>query len=267
MNHSNLKGLLQDCPEDHVNNYISYLEKLQTEKKKEGNNWNLKNPWMKNKSDEYLAVIFKNVALDGLVFDGIDITLQSTGVSYSYQAFKNKMFNAYPESIIDVSLVHANDTFKFSKESGHVKYTHNISDPFSNDEKTVTGAYCVIKNKRGEFLTLLSKADIDKHRKVAKTDFIWKKWFLEMALKTIIKKACKQHFKDIYQNIETIDNENYDLDQPLSIELDTKAEIEAIKTVEGLTKYYQENKNLQKNKEDFVKMLAARKEALSDEDL
>jgi hypothetical protein len=224
MTPANLKNLLAGCNEDHANSYIEYLIKLQSEKKKDGQNYVTKNPWMKHKTDEYLATIFKKVALDGLVFDGEDITLQNTGVSYSYQAFKNKMFNAYPESIVDVSLVHNGDNFQFSKNSGHVKYTHEISNPFGTTERDLVGAYCVIKNKRGEFLTLLSKQDIDKHRRVAKTDFIWANWFNEMALKTIIKKACKQHFKDIFSNIETIDNENYDLDNLVSAEEQEKIE-------------------------------------------
>jgi hypothetical protein len=38
-------------------------------------------------------------------------------------------------------------------------------------------------------------------------------WFTEMCLKTVIKKACKLHFGDIYTWIEEIDNENYDLDK------------------------------------------------------
>jgi hypothetical protein len=29
-------------------------------------------------------------------------------------------------------------------------------------------------------------------------------------MKTVVKKACKIHFGDIYTNIEEMDNENYD---------------------------------------------------------
>jgi hypothetical protein len=168
---------------------------------------------MKQRKDDFLVRIFKAVADDGLVFDGDDITLQSNGVSYNYQAFNNKMLLAYPETVLDVSLVYESDTFQFSKQSGKVQYTHNIGSPFERDDSAIIGAYCVIKNHRGEFLTLLSKKDIDKHRKVAKTDYIWKSWFAEMAMKTIMKKACKQHFKDVFKTIETMDNENYDLDK------------------------------------------------------
>jgi len=256
---------LKEFDQNQVSIYIAYLVRLETEKKKEGQNLVVKNPWMKHKSDTDLMRFFKMVAMDGLIFDGIEITLQKTGISYSYQAFKNKMFLAYPESVIDVSLVYDSDEFNFSKVSGHVEYTHKIGNPFSQDIKGMTGAYCVIKNKRGEFLTLLSATDIEKHRKVAKTDYIWQKWPKEMALKTIIKKACKSHFKDIYQNIETIDNENYDIDQSFDIEIEHKAAIENIKTVEELEKFWKKNLSKSDSKKDFNKLVSSRKEELTKE--
>jgi hypothetical protein len=210
MDPAKIKEGLKKYPENQVTNYIAYLNRLSSEKSKQGG---FKNAWMNQRTDDFLIRIFKVVADDGLVFDGDDITLQSTGVSYNYQAYKNKMLLAYPESVIDVSLVYKDDTFQFQKQSGKVQYTHTIGNPFSRDEQAIIGAYCVIKNLRGEFLTLLSKKDIDKHKKVAKTSFIWDHWYAEMALKTIMKKACKQHFKDVFSNIEAMDNENYDLEK------------------------------------------------------
>jgi len=162
------------------------------------------------------------------------------------------MFLAYPESTIDLSLVYEGDTFSVSKESGSVMYQHNISNPFNQEEKTIIGGYCVIRNKRGEFLTLLSKDDIDKHRKVAKTDYIWRQWFTEMALKTIVKKACKFHFSDIYENIETIDNDNYNLDNPIELDLKLKQEIDDIQTDQELTEYYQKNKGKGKSFDEYI---------------
>lgn len=210
MNPEKIKEGLKKYPENQVTNYIAHLNRLSSEKNKQGG---FKNPWMNQRTDDFLIRIFKVVADDGLVFDGDDITLQSTGVSYNYQAYKNKMLLAYPESVIDVSLVYQDDTFQFQKQSGKVKYTHDIGNPFTRDEKAIVGAYCVIKNHRGEFLTLLSKKDIDKHKKVAKTSYIWDHWYAEMALKTVMKKACKQHFKDVFSTVEAMDNQNYDLER------------------------------------------------------
>ena len=213
MDIQNIKKLIggEDCPQ--INNYLAYLAETKNKKKKQNGQYVIANPWMDKRTDEYLARIYKAVVADSLIFDGIDVSLQSTGVSYSYQAFKNRMIHVYPESIIDVSLVYKNDDFQFKKSSGKVTYHHGITSPFTQKDDEIIGGYCVIKNKRGEFLTTLTRPDIDKHRKVAKTDYIWKAWFVEMAMKTIIKKACKTHFKDSFTTIENLDNDNYDLEK------------------------------------------------------
>jgi hypothetical protein len=250
--------LLKDLEQkEAVENFASYCLRLSVEKNKDGT---VKNPWMQYKKSDDLANLFKRVLADGLIFDGKHITLQSTGVSYDYVAYKNKMILAYPESKIDMSVVNDGDAFDFSKEDGKVTYHHKIQDPFQQlSEAVIIGAYCIIKNNRGEFLTLINKEEIDKHRKVAKTDFIWKAWFKEMVLKTVIKKACKQHFDDVYTKIEELDNENYSLENPLELDLIYKQEIDEIDTIEQLTEYYNANKGKGK---DFDKYVVLRKSQL-----
>ena len=189
-----------------VDRFASYCVRL----KKEMKNGNPKNPFMQRKQVEDLVGLFKRVAHEGLEFDGVHVTLQSTGISYDYVAFKNKMLITYPESMIDIQIIYKGDTFAFEKENGQVKYSHAIANPFTSTDADVDGAYCVIKNKRGEFLTTLSLADILKHKKAAKTQYIWDAWFKEMVMKTIVKKACKYHFQDLFTGIEEMDNENYD---------------------------------------------------------
>ena len=247
MNKKKIIDLLKDHNEEEVANFASYIVRLKLETDKTGKR---KNYWIQNKTEEQMAELYKRVANDGLVFDGVHITLQSTGISYDYIAYKNKMFLAYPESTIDVSLVHDGDDFMFRKVNGQVEYTHNISSPFNKGE--LVGAYCIIKNKRGEFITLLNKDDIDKHRKVAKTDYIWRQWFDEMALKTVIKKACKQHFSDIFQEIEKKDNENFNLENPLDLDLKVKQEIDAIDNLKDLQEYYKKNKGKGKEIEKYI---------------
>ena len=257
MTKESIIALLSEYPQEQVEKFAAYCIRILNEKDKSGVS---KNPWMKSKTAESMADLYKRVAKDGLVFDGEHVTLQSTGISYDYIAYKNKMLLAYPESSVDVSLVFAGDTFSVSKDSGAVGYEHIIKDPFNQKPESVIGGYCVIKNKRGEFLTLLGKDDLEKHRKVAKTDYIWKAWPKEMALKTVIKKACKQHFADIYENIEQQDNENYDLDIPLDIELKYKQEIDAISNLADLAAYYKANSG--KGKE-FDKYVGIRKKQLT----
>lgn len=258
MNKDGIVKLLPDYPAEHVENFAAYCIRLLTAKKKDGS---LQNPWMAQRTDEQMATLFKRVSKDGLVFDGTHITLQSTGISYDYIAYKNRMFLSYPESTVDVGLVYEGDDFKVTKESGSIMYHHNVSNPFNQGEKNLVGGYCIIRNKRGEFMTLLSKEDIDKHRKVAKQDYIWKEWFTEMATKTVIKKACKLHFSDIYQNIEQMDNENYELDNPLDLDIKTKQEIDAIQDIEDLKDYYLKNKGRGK---EFGKYVTIRKQQINE---
>lgn len=240
----NIQNIKKALAEDNfllarVEVYVNHLLYLQAAKNKDGT---LKNPWMKYKKDDELITYFKKVAIDGLDFDGVHITLTSVGISYDYIAYKNKMYLVYPETTFDLSLVYKDDSFKFQKNSGKVIYQHEINNPFNQDEKNIIGAYAVIINKRGQFLTLLSKENIDKCRKIARTDYIWSSWYHPMALKTITKTACKQHFQDIYQNIDTLDNENVDLDLPLNVDIEDKAKIEVIETIEKLKEYYNKHK-------------------------
>jgi len=240
MNTKIIKAGLAEYDQIKVDSYVDYLVKIESAKNKDGS---LRNPWFKYKTDEELISNYKKVALDGLSIDGEHVTLQSQGIVYDYMAYKMKMLLVYPETLFDFGLVYKDDTFKFQKQSGKIIYQHEINNPFNQDEKDIIGAYVVISNKRGQFLTLLSKENIEKCRKVARTDTIWKAWYSEMSIKTAIKKAVKVHFADIYSNIETLDNENSDLELPLDVDIEDKGNIEQIKTLDELKKYYNKNKS------------------------
>ena len=140
MDRQNIKTELKDHDQSKVDAYIDYLEKILKAKDKDEK---LKNPWMKYKKDEELISHFKKVAEDGLVFDGVHITLQSTGVSYDYIAYKNKMLLIYPETLFDIALVYKDDKFKFEKQSGKVIYQHEMSNPFDQSEERIEGGYCI----------------------------------------------------------------------------------------------------------------------------
>lgn len=222
--------ILDELPNENqidVDKFASYCQRIRMEVDKRGQ---LRYPFMQRKSATELAGLFRRVKSEGLVFDGKHITLQSTGVTYDYVAYKNKMLLAYPNSKIDIGVVNKGDIFKFKKENGEISYTHDIADPFA-EKLEITGAYCIIKNDRGEFLTTLNRDELEKHRKSAKTDSIWSAWFKEMVLKTVIKKACKYHFDDIFENINEMDNESYDPDQ---VVLSVQDEYKIDKTIDKI---------------------------------
>ena len=57
-----------------------------------------------------------------------------------------------------------------------------------------------------------------------------------MCRKTIVKKACSAHFRDIFQNIENMDNEQYDLDKVVIADSKENEELERLyEELEGIT--------------------------------
>ena len=214
-----------------VNEFASYCLKGQIDTKR---------PWFKNLDPQQFADLFMKVKAEGLIFDGKHITFQSRGISYDYVAYKNKMLLVYPESKIDMAVVLEGDIFNIEKKDGKVIYSHKIKDAFADPtEASITGAYCVIKNKRGEFETVLSKAEIIKHRNSAKTKFIWNAWYKEMVLKTVIKKAVKYHFDDTFVEMDEEDNKN--IDPANALKNDTSDDVKKInnsKTLDELKKIF-----------------------------
>jgi len=236
--------LLKDENYEEAERFAAYCIRLLIEKK----DGKLKNPWMQTKKAKDLAQLFKRVKGEGLVFDGKHITLQNTGISYDYVAYKNKMLLVYPESVLDHGIVMEGDEFTTGNESGKVVYKHVIKDPFANlTDQNFKGAFFFVRNKRGEHLTILTKEEIAKHRRAAKTDMMWKAWFKEMVLKTVIKKGVKYHYDDIFTGIEQEDNKQYDLEKVIQIEEDPAADarrdevlntLAAFKELAPLQEYY-----------------------------
>lgn len=68
------------------------------------------------------------------------------------------------------------------------------------------------------------------------------KWFVEMVRKTLIKKACKQHFEDIFTAIEEDDNTQYDPNVTTMEERSEIDEINAIENLDDLRKYWKDHR-------------------------
>lgn len=260
MNYQELKALLSEYDPNKVNVYLSYLKELETSK---GRDKQPKNKWFPFFKPSQAAALYKKVAIDNLYIDGDTITLVNKGrvmINYNYHAYKNKLLNIYPETMFDVQNVYNNDSFSFKKDSGKVKYTHDFGNPFDPKRKII-GCYCVIKNNRGEFIETLDMEDIKKMRNVAMTQTIWNAWESEMILKSVIKRACKRHFKDIVVNIEVLDNENYDLEKA-DLDFNIQDVIEKCETLEDLSNVYQRYKGKVKNEPEFLTILGEKKKEI-----
>lgn len=162
----------------------------------------------------------------GFALDGVNYTITGNKMYMpTYKAFKNKLYMVYPESVIDLQIIREGDTYSFAKESGSIIYSHQLADPFEAKEREIIGAYCVIKNSRGEFLETLNSTDYKKMRDSSKTPRTWDKWPSEFYLKSVIKRACKRHFNDVTKALEEKDNEAVGLADVVKASPDKKAAI------------------------------------------
>lgn len=59
-------------------------------------------------------------------------------------------------------------------------------------DSSIIGGYCIATNGSERVLEFMSKEEIDFVKNEASTDMIWKKWYGEMAKKTIIKRIIKR---------------------------------------------------------------------------
>jgi len=259
MNYDKITKELSDYDKINVGIYVGYLKFLEGEKK----DGEMKNKWFAFQKEDQLIDIYKKVAADRIFIDGETITIGFRGkllITYNYQAYKNLLLNIYPETIFDMQVVNKGDNFSFNKENGKIIYSHKINDPFALN-KEIIGTYCIIKNSRGEFLETLNMQDIEKMKAVATTKNIWNDWQSEMVLKSVIKRACKRHFRDIVVNVEKIDNETNDLDR-VNVEDLIQDRIEKAATFDDLTKIYKDENGNVKDKVNFMRLLGERKTAL-----
>ena len=121
-----------------------------------------------------------------------DLTFQE---GYRGKEIKTKKYSYYPVKNIAYELVYSNDKFRPIKRGcGQLNdtYTFEIVNPF--DRGTLVGgfAYVEFDDPQRNILSIMSKADIEKRKNVAKSKDFWEKWFDEMALKTVVNAACKK---------------------------------------------------------------------------
>ena len=258
MDYKKISAALVDYDQKRVMVFTSYLKELETAKDK---NKAIKNTWFAYLTAEQAIELYVKVSMDNLFIDGVTITLGSKGgkiiCTYNYQAYKNKLLNVYPESMFDIQVVRQGDTYNFEKINGKVLYNHNINNPFATD-KDVIGVYCIIKNIRGEFIETLDLKELQKMRNVAMTQNIWNEWFSEMCLKSIIKRACKRNFNDLVQNIDSLDNEQYELEN-VSVDSDYQAKIQIATTENELNNIYKSAPKHLRDDQDFVRLCAEKK--------
>lgn len=226
------KLLEKDFPEKDVKRFLAYVDNaIREEKTKDAD----KRSVTKNNTDALYSLAVKYFNM-GVTIDGVNAVVSGYNmVMVTYHGYKNAVLRVYPEAEVDIQLVREGDTFKFAKESGSVVYSHQIADPFEQQEKPIIGAYVVFKTKRGEFLETLNKTDFDKMKNASKMKYLWESWASEFWLKSVIKRACKRHFYDVVAEIDKDDNEQYGIEEKVKASDNKKADIIAKAKANGNT--------------------------------
>lgn len=142
-----------------------------------------------------------------------------------YRGFIYAIKRAYPDANIVVNLVKESDIFTIKKDGDIEEYTHTIKAPFAGQDKIV-GGYCYISfNINGRKIAKIetvSKDELLKIKKVAKTTDIWDAWFEEKAKVAIIRRSCKVIFAGLnnvlLDKLINRDNQDYDLNQEVKQE-------------------------------------------------
>lgn len=102
--------------------------------------------------------------------------------------------------------VREDDTYEEVYENGRAKIYHKKAK-FS--DKKAIGYYAIAVNKEGfSWVESMNLSEINKRKEAAKTDFIWKAWADEMAMKTPLLRLCNKYFRHYLTDLLTIDIDN-----------------------------------------------------------
>lgn len=101
------------------------------------------------------------------------------------------------DEIVDIhdELVYSTDRFSIvKKDANHPVETYSleITNPFDRGDIVGGFVYVQFENESKNFIFVMSKKDIDKHRAKAMTTKIWDEWYEQMARKTLIHAVCKR---------------------------------------------------------------------------
>jgi len=133
-----------------------------------------------------------------------------------WRGYLAKIKEYYPDADFIVEPVYSGDEVKIWNENGMQQYTHKKSGAFRSGEKDFIGIlFAVTYTDNGRVIQKVAdipKERIDRAKRAAKQDFIWKSDYVEKAKAAAIKNACKQLFASIQglQDIVDYDNQNYD---------------------------------------------------------
>lgn len=137
-----------------------------------------------------------------------------------YRGYLAKIKEHYPDADFTVELIFEGDDVKIWSEDSMQRFTLSKADPFAQNEVKFKGVLFAVSytdnGKQIQKVTAVTKERIERAKRAAKQDFIWKSDYFEKAKAAAIKNACKYMFASIQglQEMIRYDNENnYDVDK------------------------------------------------------
>lgn len=129
-----------------------------------------------------------------------------------YRGYLYAIKRHFSDADFTVSPVYQGDDLKLWEEDGIQRYSLTQASAFRDGEQGLQGILVSVtytdQGKTVRKVTPVPKIKIDKSRGCATQDFIWKKWYLEMAKKTAIKDALKIEFASLPDIQDMIDFDN-----------------------------------------------------------
>ena len=162
----------------------------------------MNNPGLNNCTLESLVKAFYFFAKTGLVPDGVEATLVArkdkvNGMIAVYKPMVQGVLKTIHanEAIqsFNVKSVYIGEKFKVTtdEDGDHVYYEQDFSIERTDDN--IALFFAVAKLKSGQVIVeVMTRGQVDKHKALAKTPYIWNKWYSEMGIKTIIHRILKR---------------------------------------------------------------------------
>jgi phage RecT family recombinase len=128
-----------------------------------------------------------------------------------WRGYLAKVKEADPSAEVSAVLVFKGDKFSYSRKNEQITYEHIINDPFEDNPKNITGAYCYIKTDSWSDIEVMSRDELDAVRSTSKAGyaFMWEAWTNEQYRKTIIRRGLKRKFTTAVAGLDALDNRHY----------------------------------------------------------
>lgn len=149
---------------------------------------------------------------------------QNATLQIGYRGYLAKVKEIYPDADFTIRPIYEGEKVKIIDDGGSQTYTVSGDvDPFDVDESKLKGVLVAVSyTDNGRLIRKVNavpKSRIDRAKRAAKQDFIWKSDYIEKAKAAAIKASFKVMFASIQglQDVANYDNQkNYDPNQEAS---------------------------------------------------